>query len=265
MRLPPLRQGHPPRSPRAVFDSPCPLSSCMRIGVAVGAISVAKAISDDLGAIAEAFPAMTGTALELGMHSLQGVVRQSSMVERLDVEGLGHVTYVAFASWLREPELTGMRIGVTTCAFAWSAPVSCSTATHAVIRRRTMTRVARCLGMGAGQRPGAVVDLGRVPPARRMAARTASFRHLPRELVPVRVFVTIGALPGLHAQVVSWPLGSVTCATRNRLVLSLEWKIRALVLRDGKEGGPEAVLVMAGRAVRGTKLASMYVTVAVGA
>jgi hypothetical protein len=81
----------------------------------------------------------------------------------------------------------------------------------------------------------------------------------------MRVLVAVGALPVPEPKVIPRPLAAMTAAAGNGLVLALQREAGPLVLRDGKEGRPESVLVVAGRAVRRAEFGAMHVPVTVAA
>ena len=136
---------------------------------------------------------MASEALQLGVDPFEWIIRKANVIERVDLEGRCDVTHFALSLGRSEPKLSGMNVAVAAGAFPWSTLVRRASATHPVALRGSMTAVTGRLRMGAGQRPGAVIDPGRVPPRRGMAVGTPAIGHFGCELIAVRVPVAVYA------------------------------------------------------------------------
>jgi hypothetical protein len=136
---------------------------------------------------------MTPEALQLGVDTFERIIRKGHVIERVDLEGRCDVTHFALSLGRSEPKLSGMNVAVAAGAFPWSAPVRSASATHPVALRGSMTAIAGGFSVGAGQRPGAMIDPGRVPPRRGMAVGTPAIGHFGGELIAVRVPVAVYA------------------------------------------------------------------------
>ena len=198
--------------------------------MAIGACRVAETVPNDFGPATKAFLSMTRGTFEIGMHPFEGVIGQLRVVEGFDLERSGHMTRIALSLGRREAKLPSVHVGVTAGAFAGSSAVRCAASAGAVTRRGLMTAVTWRAGMDSGQRPRAVIDLGRVPSARGMTARAAPLGHFLGELITMGVFMAIGALPALDSEVVPRPLSAVAAAAGNCLMFPVQRKVGAAVL-----------------------------------
>ena len=157
--------------------------------MAVRAFSIAEPVSHYPRAITQSFFAMTPDAFQLAVDAFERIVRKANVIERVDLKGRCDMTDLALSRGRCEAKLPGMNVAVAARAFPWSAPVRRATATHPVARRGSMTAIAGGFRMSAGQRPGAVIDPGRVPSLRGMAVGTPAVGHFGCELFAVRVLV----------------------------------------------------------------------------
>ncbi len=123
----------------------------------------------------------------------------------------------------RRAELTGMAIGMAAVARTRHAAKcldGCVGSLAGVTRDAGRSRVP------AGQRPGTVVDLPRLPGPARVTALTTGLHHLLRELRAVRVVMTIEARGLRDHERDARPRPCVTPAARGRDVAALEWILR---------------------------------------
>jgi hypothetical protein len=233
--------------------------------MAVRALAIPKSVSHDARATPKLLFLVTGRALDRGVPPLERIAGQLLVLERLDPERRGEVTGVAGPLGLGEPELPGVSVAVAPFAFARHAPIGRSPSAETVLLRRIVAAVTGRLGVGAGERPCAVIDLRGLPAALRVAMRATAVAHLGGKLLTVWVLVTVPTGPGLHAQDVPGPLRLVTIAARDELVSCLERKLGSCVLLDGEPSRPKAMLIVAAGAVGGTQGSAVYVSMAVRA
>ena len=125
----------------------------------VGALPVPQTVSHDLHAASEALLLMTAHAFELGVRSFERIVGELLMGESLNGKRLGSVTGVTRALGRAEPKLPGVNVSVASGAVAWRPAVRRPSPAEPIFFRWAMAAVAGGLGVSAGQRPGAVVDL----------------------------------------------------------------------------------------------------------
>jgi hypothetical protein len=136
---------------------------------------------------------MTPDAFQLAVDPFEWIIRKVNVIERVDLKRRRDVTHLALSLGRSEAKLPGMNVAVAAGAFPWSALVRRASATRPVTLRGSMTAFTGRLRMGAGQRPGAVIDPGRVPPRRGMAVGTPAIGHFGCELIAVRVPVAVYA------------------------------------------------------------------------
>jgi hypothetical protein len=96
-----------------------------------------------------------------------------------------------------------------------------------------------------------------------VAIGAAAVAHFDCELIAMGVVVAVDATLCPDLQFVARPFALVTAGATNRLMLAVERKLGSTVLFDGEQRGPKPVLVVATRAVRGSKASAMNVTMAV--
>lgn len=233
--------------------------------MAVRALLVAQPVPDHRRAAPQTLLAMTRHTLEIGMHSLQRIIGQTRVIEGVDLERVRDVTYVAFSQWIREPKLPRMGIPMTTGARSRSAAIGRTAAALPVILGGPVTAIARGVGVSARQRPDAVIDLGCVPPGRRMTAPASSLRHFFGELLAVGILMTVDALSCPHPKIVPGALRRVAVAAWDCLMLAFQGEIGAGMLSDGEEGGPETMLVVARGAIRRSELTTVHVSMTIAA
>jgi hypothetical protein len=235
----------------------------MRVGVTIGTLAVAEAVTDGLLATANTLSAVTGRASQIGVRAFERIGRHLGVVEGFDLERLGHVARIALALWLGEAELARVDVAMTTRTLARSAAIGRAMTAKSISLRRSMTAVARGFGVCAGQRPYAMVDSGRVPPTLGVAVRTTTGPHLRRELITVRVLVTVGTNHGSELEVGAGPLAYMAARARHRLMPPPQRKARPCVLLDRERRRPKPMLVVAARAIGLAECPSMGVTVTV--
>jgi hypothetical protein len=199
------------------------------------------------------------------MGAFERIGGELGVVERLDLERLGDVTGVAFSFGRSEPELPRVNVAMTTRALARRARIRRSATAQSILLGRGMTAVTRRLGMGAGQRPCAVVDARGLPAPFGVAIRAPTGAHLVCELRSVRIFVAIDAGVRGELEVDAGPFALMTAPAGRRLMLPLQGESRAAVLLDAKQGRPEPVLVVTGCTIHFPEGPAMGVAMAVGA
>ncbi len=199
------------------------------------------------------------------MGALERVVRPRGVVEGVDLEGLRDVTSIALVNRIGQPKLTRMDVHVAAPALPRDPAIALARQARAPFARGAVATFASGGRVRAGERPDAVIDLGRVPSVGRMTARASPFRHLFGKLVTVRVVVAVGAFRRPQAKIEAGPLGAMTSATGHGLVLAFQGKIGARMLRDRERRGPEAFLVVTRRAVRRAELSGVCIPMAIGA
>jgi hypothetical protein len=237
----------------------------MRIGVAVRALLIAKSVSHDPRTTPKLLLFVASRAFDLGVSSFERVASQLLVLERFDLERRSEVTGVTSTLGLGQAELPGVHVAVATCAFARHTAIGRSSPAETVSLRRSVATITGRLGVRAGERPYAVIDLRRLPSAFRMAMRATAGAHLGGKLLAVRVLVAVAASSRLRGQRVSRPLRLVAIAAGNELVSCFEGELSSPVLLDGKSGRPEPVHVVARGTVDGTEGSAVHVAMTVGA
>lgn len=215
----------------------------------VGALAVPEPVAHRSRPAFQALVLMTAHALELGVGPFERIVGELCVCERLDRKRLGGMAGVTTAVGRAEPELPCVHVPVAAGAVARRSTVRRPSTAQPILFRRAMAAVAGRLGVGTGQRPGAVVDFGRIPATLGMAMRTAPIPHLDGELVAVRVVVAIDAALRFQLEIVSRPLCAVATGAGYRLMPPHEGELGPAVLLHGEPRRPESVLVVARRAV----------------
>lgn len=124
----------------------------------VGALAIAESVPDGARAASQPLLAVASRALELLVCALEGIVRELGMIERVDLEGHGLMTGVAFAHGRGQTKLASVHVPVAAVALAGSAAVGRAVPRPPVACRRGMATIAGSRRMRAGQRPSAVVD-----------------------------------------------------------------------------------------------------------
>ena len=231
----------------------------------IRALAVPEPVPHRSGAASQTRLAMTCPARELSVRTFERIRRELFVIEGADLEGVRDVARVTGSLGRGKSKLPGVHIPVAAPALTGRAAVGCPFSALAVLFGRTMAAIAGGLGVHTGQGPGAVVDLWRIPTSLGVAVSTAAVAHLGCELLPVRVVVTVDATLCLDLQVVVGPFALVTTRAADGLMLAVERKFRAAVLLDREQRGPEAVLIVATRAVGRPEAAPMGVAMAVRA
>jgi hypothetical protein len=83
-----------------------------------------------------------------------------------------------------------------------------------------------------------------------VAVSASAVLHLRHELIPVGVFVAIGAPLGFELEIVVRAFALMTARTRDRLMPAIEGKLGASVLFHREQRRPEPLLVVTRLAVR---------------
>ncbi len=126
----------------------------------VGALAVPEPVSHHSRPASQALLLMTADTLELGVSPFERIVGELCVCERLDRKRLGGVAGVTLALGRAEPELPGVHVPVASGAVTRRSAVCPPSPAKPILFRGAMAAVTRRLGVSAGQRPGAVVDLG---------------------------------------------------------------------------------------------------------
>lgn len=231
----------------------------------VGAVAVPKTVSHDLHPASQTLFLVTADAFQLRVSALERIVGELPVGEGLDRERLGDVTGVTLAFGCAEPKLTGVNVPVASRTVARRPAVRRTSPAEPILFRGTMAAVAGRLGVSAGQRPGAVVDLGGAPTALGMAMRTAPVAHFAGELIAVRIVVAVDAALRFQVQFETRPLCAMATGARCSLVPPQEGEASPAVLPDGELRRPKPMLVVARRAVRVSKRPAVHVSMAVTA
>jgi hypothetical protein len=164
---------------------------------------------------------VTGSALELLVGTFERIGCELLVVESLDLERIGDVTRIARAFGRGETKLPRVHIPVAPAAFTGRASIGRAFAAQPVSFGGAVAAVAGGLGVGAGQRPGAVVDPRRLPPSLGMAVSASPVAHLGCKLIAVRVVVAVDAALCPELQVVAGPFALVTTGAADRLMLAI--------------------------------------------
>ena len=122
--------------------------------------------------------------------------------------------------------------------------------------------------MGTGERPGGMIDVGPIPPLRAVTMGAASLSHLRRELIAVRVVMTVGTGLFSYGETQPWATFAVALATRHGLVAAHQREVGRVVHVGAECGWVEAMRVVALStlpAITFRKLTSMHIAMTVGA
>lgn len=157
----------------------------------IGALAISEPIPHGTLPTTQALALVTGCACELLMLAFQGIGRDLGMVERFDLESVRDVASITLTLGRGETKLSGMNVAMTSRTFTRRTPVRRASVARQILRGWGVTAVTGGLGMSAGQWPTAVIDAGCVPPALRVTVRASPIAHLDRELIAVRIVVTI--------------------------------------------------------------------------
>lgn len=126
----------------------------------IGALAVPEPVSHHLRPASQALLLVTPPTLELGVGPFERIVGELRVRERLDRERFGGMAGVTLALGRAEPKLPCVHVPVATGAVARRSTVRRPSTAEPILFRRAMAAVAGRLGVGASQRPDAVVDLG---------------------------------------------------------------------------------------------------------
>jgi hypothetical protein len=208
---------------------------------------------------------VTGCACQLFVLAFQRIGRDLCVVERLDLERVREVASVTLALRGSKTKLSGVNVAMASRTLARRTSIRRTPPTRAILRRWGVAAVTGGLRMSAGQRPSAMVDAGRLPPALRVTVRAAPISHLVCELIAVGIVMTIRTRRGGQLEAGARPLAFVAVVAWNCLVPPEQGKLGSRVLLNGEKCRPEAVLVVAARTVGAAERAAMRVSVAIAA
>jgi hypothetical protein len=235
----------------------------MGIAMTIRALVIPETVPHDPVTASQTLFRVTGHALELFVCAFERVACQLCMIESFDLESRGDVTRIALALGRGESKLPGVHIAVAPGALTRRPTVRSPLPAQAVLFRRAVTAVARCLRVRASKGPNTMVDARRIPTARGVAMGAAVLAHLRCELIPVRVLVAIDASLGLELEVEVGAFALMTTRAGDRLMFAIERERRSVVLLHGKQGRPKPLLVVARLAVGASEAPTVHVSMAV--